>query len=261
MESGVFFSDGGKMIQSGIIVASGVDAFKQVNFNAGGFPSLSEYSVVSHVQTYNDDSFVKTRQKVGDQFGYSVALEQIGGGLDHVHGQEQIGWFAVESGVGVIGGLSFEAGRTPQTVDHTDFSLSFSTFTAVPSLFASIATFVGSDACQLRGREVTAAGATIFVQEETCGDDEVAHPNPEAVNYFAIDAASAPRIKANVQQLFTQGARSDFGEVGSVTSINNPDQEQAWTHIVLENDYEDPVRGPLHPPINLPKQPSYCPKS
>jgi hypothetical protein len=39
------------MLQTGSIAAAGGD-WKQVNYNAGGFPSSGDVSVLSHVQTY-----------------------------------------------------------------------------------------------------------------------------------------------------------------------------------------------------------------
>lgn len=148
MDTGVFFSDEDFMIQTGSVAAAGLD-WRQINYNAGGFPSSSQISVMSHVQTYDDDTFVKTRQKPSDRLGFQVALEQIVSlDDDHVHGLEQIGWVAIESctsGSCHIGGLVFEAGLTPPGVDQTDYVISYSAdFESRPPLvFGSIATHHG----------------------------------------------------------------------------------------------------------------------
>ena len=51
-------------------------------------------------------------------------------------------------------------------------------------------TYAGTDSSQLRARNVDGDGATIFVEEETCTDDEVEHA-PEIVGYFVLDSASS----------------------------------------------------------------------
>ena len=85
---------------------------------------------------------------------------------------------------------------------------------------------------------------TIFVQEESCGSDDMLHPNHEAVSYFSIaDAPSARRLRANVHSLSLQGAKTEFGEVGQITTINSQvhDGEAGWLTIELQNTYYSPV--------------------
>jgi hypothetical protein len=250
MDTGVFFSDEDFMIQTGSVAASGGD-WKQINYNAGGFPSSSDISVMSHVQTYDDDTFVKTRQMPGDSLGFQVALEQIVSVSSHVHGLEKIGWMAVEScttGNCHVGGLVFEAGVTPSDVQETDYMITYAAdFKSRPPLvFGSIATSNGVDACALRMRAGQSSGeaTAIFVQEESCGTDDMRHPNSEAVSYFSIaDAPSARRLRANVHSLSSQGAKTEFGEAGQVTTTNTQinDGEAGWLTIELQNTYYSPV--------------------
>lgn len=253
MDTGVFFSDEDFMIQTGAIAASG-GSWKQINYNAGGFPSSSTVSVISHVQTYDDDTFVKTRQMSGDRLGVKVALEQIVSVASHVHGLESIGWMAVESCQGSchIGGLVFEAGVTPADVFEQDYQIAYhSDFKTVPPLvFGSIATFNGGDACALRMRtdQSSATATTIFVQEESCGTDDMVHPWHEAVSYFSIaNSPSLRPLRANVHSLSTQGAKTEFGEAGQVTTTNSQtgdaalNSETGWLTIELQNSYYSPI--------------------
>ena len=87
--------------------------------------------------------------------GFSVALEgettvrwsKLLGGLT-----ESVGWLAVQSGKGRLDGLAYMAGtqqRVGDSAHKTPLDLSFSSsatfFSAQPSLFGSVASFVGGD--------------------------------------------------------------------------------------------------------------------
>jgi hypothetical protein len=59
-------------------------------------------------------------------------------------------------------------------------------FATAPRVFASIATFNGGDAAALRmAHDATKKKAVVYVQEETCADDELEHV-AEAISYIAI---------------------------------------------------------------------------
>ena len=152
--------------------------------------------VFSQVQTFNDPHYVKTRQRLLDAGGFSVALEQEQSATSnvHSHGQELIGWFAMPVGTGTLGGLQYEAGVTAAEVDHSLYTVTYaSPFASAPRVYASIGTWAGHDSCGLRlGPDgSTPAGFSVFVEEESCHDTETDHPNPEAVNFFACGTASA----------------------------------------------------------------------
>eukprot|EP01043_Picozoa_sp_COSAG02_P102026 COSAG02_NODE_38050_length_434_cov_0.758209_1_plen_89_part_10 len=71
-------------------------------FNGEGFPDTA-HAVVSQVQSYRggDSSFVKTRQLPGDEYGFSVALEEDRH-LSQTTASELVGWIAMQEGTGVL---------------------------------------------------------------------------------------------------------------------------------------------------------------
>lgn len=191
-ESGLFYTDEGKLLQVGSLLLAG-GAFGYVNFMANSF-AHDDISVLSQVQTYNDPTFVKTRQQAGDASGFSIALEEAQK-LDlsegtHVHLNETVGWFALESSEGHIGFTGYSAQTTANSVTHMPFDIDFKyPFSKIPSFFANIATYQGADAAALRlHNNATVHGAQVVVEEEKCIDDEVVHNSPEGVAAFTIAA-------------------------------------------------------------------------
>ena len=72
-ESGSYRTDTDALFQAGRVSISG-GGFREVEFHEDGFPS-ADVTVMSSVQSSNQDGFVKTRQQPGDSYGFEVALE------------------------------------------------------------------------------------------------------------------------------------------------------------------------------------------
>lgn len=110
-------------------------------------------------------------------------------GLDNGHNQETFGFLVMNRGTGTLGSVKYEAIATLSNVNEEPYLIRFvSPFVGVPGLFGSIATFNGGDPSHLRQRTpVSPSRASIFIEEESCTDAEVAHPHPEVVHIIAID--------------------------------------------------------------------------
>ena len=270
MESGTWYTDGGNMIQVGRVdttgaagtgaVNVGTDGFKPVNYHVP-FPD-SDVAVITQVQTYNDPAFVKARLRplsnvprpapgapapppgdltaVGQAFdtGFEVALERMGSivtGDAAQHGQEVIGWMAFKhnSNGDTIGGDVFMADTTTfrVTEDPTTGGINFCAgFTQKPLFFANIATFLGSDAAELRLAQPTSATqASVYVEEEGCSDDETTHV-AEAVSWFAIQHSRNHKIRATSQAPATAavpaGGTNNGGTTHAPTFNWQPGEEE-----------------------------------
>lgn len=159
-----------------------------IGLSIGLVPS-DDLVVLTQVQTFNDAQFVKTRQRQrhSQTPGVSIALEQIGEAFESVHGEEIVGWLAMEPGTGVLGGHEYSAFSTPDVVTHEAHVLNFNgRFSTRPYLFASIASFDGVDAAALRIRDISASSSTVFIEEEQCSDAEIQHTT-EIVNFIALE--------------------------------------------------------------------------
>ena len=250
LEHGVYRTDQDKTLQVGKVSIAG-GGFSQVNYAQGGFASKTNVTVLTNVQTYNDDHFVKTRQQKGDVYGFSVALEQVGRCLRcRVHGQEVVGWVALESGAGSLGGRNFFAATSKAIFTHRQdtiqFAGAFSTkVQQTPLLFAAIATFHGHDACALRVTSTNKSAATLFIQEESCTNQANVHPAAEAVGLLALERTKTATIRAVVvSQQTVKGVSRAFGEVGrvrtKVASKGTGRGDDAWVKIALNGAYTSP---------------------
>ena len=160
---------------------------------------------ISQIQTHTGGDWVKTRHRNLSPNGFQVRMEEDG--QDTGHNQETIGWLTLPSGSGTLGGLAYEAMVTPAEVTHEPYDIAFSTRfpSNIPALFGAMSTFNGGDPAHLRQfSPVSARGAQIFVEEDTCSDAEQAHA-PEGVSLLVIQptytAQSSPQAPADCSGL------------------------------------------------------------
>ena len=96
----------------------------------------------------------------------------------------------VRSGRGSIAGDLYQAGITESVVTHdpTTGGISFCAgFENPPMLFAAMATHHGSDSAEVRlASGISPTGAQVFIEEESCSDDEVEHV-AEVVAFLALE--------------------------------------------------------------------------
>ena len=143
--------------------------------------------VFANVVTDSDSATVTTRLDAVTNSSFEVRLQEEEA-ADGIHGDETVSFFAVQSGAGATGGLhydagAFEANNQGQFVNF-DSRIKFS---SVDSFFAGMQTNNGTDPTTLRNTVLSAAGATVFLEEEQSSDAEVGH-TVETIGFFAINA-------------------------------------------------------------------------
>ena len=250
-ETGTFRTDEDVLLMTGLHPIGGgaveASSFSPVAY----YEPFDDANVVvfTSVQTFNDPHFVKTRQQPSTAEGFRVALEQEASAVStvHVHGQELVGWLATKAvGSGTIGSIRYQATTTSPGATEVPYDITFSAgFNAGPRLFGSIATWNGHDSCSLRTDPTTAAGATVYLEEETCFDSEVEHPNPESINFFALESiagANSFMLNANpVTHAELIDAPTAVGELGQVTTTNTANADDSWVTVELTGAYFSPI--------------------
>ena len=206
----------------------------------GRSPSFSESfadrpAVFSTVQTHNGSQAVVTRQKAVSTNGFDCRLqEQEANGA---HTTETVGYLAIERESGTAGGVAFEAGRTPDTVDDGPYDIGFARQQGSDPVFLAAAqTADGPDSAALRRTALDGTGATVRVEEGTSADSETNHTT-EAIGYLAV-GADGP--------LYGYPDRTNvIGETGTL-SLDQA-SEDAWRTVSLRESYADPVvlMGPV----------------
>eukprot|EP01052_Picozoa_sp_SAG31_P022823 SAG31_NODE_1837_length_7126_cov_8.278497_6_plen_409_part_01 len=192
------------------------------------FEEEDEVIVVTQVQTYGDDHFVKTRQRAASGYtrgAFDVRLEPAEG--SEPHGEETIGFVATAAAGGTIGIMNYETSR--EVVDRTArsnnvkeivFSRNFTE--AAPHIFGSIASR-NNDAAILMRNLVENERTVIRIEEDTCSDRETTRENAEAVNLLVIGAGGdhvlrgdqlpIPQVKCEATNMYMA-----FVEVGQYIS-------------------------------------------
>ena len=155
-------------------------------FDVSFITPITNAVVVSTIQTHTGGDWCKTRQRSVTDAGFQARIEEDN--LDGGHNTEITGWIAIPAGTGVVSGSTYEAIVTPDEVTHQPYDVRFTAgFYALPALFGAMHTYDGGDPSHMRQTTpVTMLGATIFVEEETCTDSELAHTT-ETIGLLAIE--------------------------------------------------------------------------
>ncbi|WP_144240087.1 DsbA family protein [Haladaptatus cibarius] len=179
LEAGTHSLDGVKT-ESGRVTTD--DDFQSVSFQQ----DFSDRPVVfSQAQSRRGLDAVVTRNDDVSRNGMRVCLkEQDSYGA---HTDESVGYLAVEEGFGTLGGSSFEAGRTSESVTEDWHEIRFDGSYSDPSFVADIQTYNGWDSSQIRYRNLTSSSVEVKVEEEQSEDAEVVH-RAESVGYLVFDA-------------------------------------------------------------------------
>jgi hypothetical protein len=161
--------------------------WKEISFDN---PFSTNPAVLSQVQSNQDPHWVKTRQKPASLAAFFVALEE-----EEVkttpHGNEFIGWLAIEPGSGNWSGHSYEVKLTGETINHLWQDLTFDApFERPPLFLASLATYKDANNAALRYKSdsLSLNGIKVRVEEDQTADTELTHPE-EAISYLAIQDA------------------------------------------------------------------------
>ena len=186
LEAGTWELENGALLEVGTVDTNKTtkQGWEKINFDAD-FAKLPV--ILSQVQTNQDNEFVRTRQYQASVDGFRLSMEEEEALRNSGHGQETVGWLAMDAGIGDLGDLSYQAGHTGRRVDHNSAQINFKQdFTSKPSLFASLASFYGADAAGLRYQSLSPTQTTIMLEEDQSRDNEVGHTK-ENVSFLAID--------------------------------------------------------------------------
>ena len=147
VESGEWEMSDGTRFSAGTTTSNKLTSagFETISFN-NSFSNTP--SVLTQVQTYNEEDWVTTRTDsiTGESFAVAMQEEEsLNGGT---HATETIGWFAIDSGRGNDGDTILEGGITGNSFDHEVSAGSFSeSFSSTPALIAKLGSDRGSQFC------------------------------------------------------------------------------------------------------------------
>ena len=183
METGAYTTTDGTRI--GVGNASTNHVFTRVNF----VQTFTEVPVVfSQAQSRNGVNPIVVRQRKISNTGFDVRVQEEesrdrqGGG----HAVETVGYTAIEPGTGMINGISFEVGRTPNTVTNTWSRIDFERIFEEPVLITDMQTADGLDTAGLRYRNLSESGVEVFVEEDKSANSETSHTT-EVVGYLVME--------------------------------------------------------------------------
>lgn len=175
----------GKITTNATVGSNVVNSWWTVTFNTSFQTTPASFS---QVQTNNDPSWVKTRQITSSAISFLVALEEEEASTA-AHGEETIGWLAIETAGGSWSGHRYLAGRTADAVTHDWFTIGTGggfTDPAAMRFLASLATYDGGHSAGLRYRNLGTSGVEIKVEEDTTFDEEVDH-TAEVVSFLFLE--------------------------------------------------------------------------
>ena len=143
--------------------------------------------VLSQVQTVDGAAYLSTRQKSTTPNSFQVALEPE----ENVAVQqavETVGYLAIDEVIGTWKGMDFRAQTLPPDIFSFFRRLNFGgqTYSAVPSFFASLATYKGSDNAHLRVDNADLDSIDVIIEEDTTRDAETSHGTFESLAYLVI---------------------------------------------------------------------------
>ncbi|CEM11734.1 unnamed protein product [Vitrella brassicaformis CCMP3155] len=186
----------GVKMAAGTVSVAGNKKFVEVPF-----PPDAQFMEVPillvQVQTYSTGRvFVKQRVKDLSPTAFKIALETQGSDLKDPKnpanfGEEVVGWVAFshphnsELDSKPVG-ATMNGGITPAALTEKPYTIDFGSSIPGAHFFASIVTYNGHHAAQLRVDERGDDGAQIFIQEETCTPLDMVHPKKEKVAWIVI---------------------------------------------------------------------------
>ncbi|MEL4898426.1 Calx-beta domain-containing protein, partial [Crocosphaera sp. Alani8] len=187
VEQGTWQLSDGSILEVGNVATDAIttSTWENIDFN---HTFASTPVVLTQVQTDNDATFVRTRQRNADNNGFEVALEEEEAFKSSGHGIETVAWLAISPGQGNWDDNEFLAGNTGDQVTHNWHTIDFGdNFTNAPKFLGNIATFDGGDSSGLRYQNLTNGNVQIMIEEDTSKDSEQNHTT-EDINFLALEA-------------------------------------------------------------------------
>lgn len=143
--------------------------------------------VFSQIGSVNGPATATTRLKNINDLGFEVQVQEEEASATPFHNPEQVGWIAMQQGLGDTGGFFYEARVPDSPVNHivaTEIPF-FNTFDDAPAVIARQQTTLGTNTATVRQTFVSAGRVELFVEEERSLDNEVGHI-PEDIGILAI---------------------------------------------------------------------------
>ena len=227
-EAGTWQLEDGTLLEVGTNSSSGL--IKQ-GFDSVEFEQDFETSpvIMSNVQTNNGTQFVRTRQQNPSVDGFSIGMEEEEANQYSGHATEELGWLAIEPGVGQWGDSTYYAGQTDNSVTHEGHNIDFNNlFDSTPQLMAGLSSYDGSDPVGIRYRNSGSNGVEIKIEEDQSFDSETNHTT-EVVDFLAVEGSG-------ILSAFPTPSETIIGEVGTISNLNPLNQT-----ITLNNTYTNPL--------------------
>jgi len=181
MEKGVYSLDDEIKIEAGSF--TGTARFQKISLQQ---PYDLAPVILTQIVTENETDAVTGRIQKSGQSSFEFKLQEMEK-TKNAHGTETIDYIAWKQGKGKLSGLLYEAGLTPESVDHEWFGLNVKTtdFPSLPLFIAKIQTYEGRDTAALRTKGISQPTTWITIEEEQSKDRETDHAK-EVVGYLII---------------------------------------------------------------------------
>ncbi|RBI63833.1 hypothetical protein DMJ13_04755 [halophilic archaeon] len=143
--------------------------------------------VLTKAQTFAGIDPIVTRPANVSRDSFDVRLQEeeaLG-----PHGDETVGYVALEQTSGRLDGKPFEVRRSGQGVTDEWTPITFQQEYESPRFVADMQTFRGIDPANLRYRNLSGTGVELKVEEERSADDETAHV-PEDIGYAVFEGSA-----------------------------------------------------------------------
>jgi len=189
IDAGVYKTTEGKMIQAGVAaVQNEGGTWQEVSFYKD-FPGVPVLIAYSTSQAGKVVVRARTRNVGASKFELSLELPTSGATAGEAETTlEEVSWFAIESGKGVIGGKKYVAEEV-QSVDAESGKLEFPSdfFSAPPKVLAAASSADGSTTVGVRLASVSTESIELRLQPDA---DDAASPMGESVSVFALESPS-----------------------------------------------------------------------
>ena len=184
MEAGVHrLTDGTNLVAGSVDLTN--ESFRNTAF---GTTFVTPPLIISQVMTNNDPAAVTERIRNVSTEDFQIQLNEEEA-ADRLHGTEQVGFVAIDTGIATSGNISLNALKTGNTVTHRNSTINFGSIDGAvnPVVLSDMQTRDGRDAATVRHRSQTSTSVTVFVEEEGSRDSELGHTT-EVVGVLAMEA-------------------------------------------------------------------------
>jgi hypothetical protein len=180
MERGAYTLADGTQIEAGVFENHQADGFEAVLF---GRTFNTVPVVMASVASSNESDAVTGRLHSIDLQGFMYGMQEQEAN-EPVHAAESITYIAWEPGTGEIDGISFQIGRTDDTVTHEFQTIELPNLTgSEPVFLADMQTADGDDPANIRWRNKTLNAVEVQIDEEQSSTNETIHTT-EVVGYM-----------------------------------------------------------------------------